>query len=148
MTHLLSVSGTFELGKIAVGIDRTQKDWFELVHSSIGKQQGWVIVRDYTTGGHVCVTLCLEELNESCPHSVACMRASACFVHTATASCNCQATNADMQARKENAQDCCSLGIICFVLADPVSIAQGQHDGCGYKCHGICPAFVLSQSSR
>ena len=64
LIHLLCVCRTFQPCKVAVGVDCPQKDGFELIHSGIGKQQGGVIVGDHTTGGHLCVPFCLEELNE------------------------------------------------------------------------------------
>lgn len=70
MTHLLCVCGTFQPCKVAVGVNGTQKDGLELVHSSIGKQQGGVIVGNHTAGWHLGVTFRLEELNESCTYSV------------------------------------------------------------------------------
>lgn len=70
MTHLLCVSGTFQPCKVAVGVNGPQKDGLELVHSSIGKQQGGVIVGNHTARWHLCVTFCLEELNERRTYSV------------------------------------------------------------------------------
>lgn len=70
--YLLRVSSALELGKVAVWVHGAQKDWFELVHSGIGKQQSGIIVGHNAAGGHLGVALGLKELNESCPYSVPC----------------------------------------------------------------------------
>ena len=77
MTNLLCVRGAFQPCKVAVGVDSPQENGLELVHAGVGKQQGGVIVGDHTAGWHLCVALGLEEFDEGCSHSVACV-ATAC----------------------------------------------------------------------
>lgn len=70
--YLLRVCSALELSKVAVGVNSPQEDWFELIHSSIGKEQGGVIVGDHAAGGHLGVALGLEELYEGCSDPVTC----------------------------------------------------------------------------
>ena len=51
--HLLGVTGAAQLGEVAVGVHGAQEDGLELVHASIGKQKGGVIVGNHAAGGHL-----------------------------------------------------------------------------------------------
>ncbi|GAM21691.1 hypothetical protein SAMD00019534_048660 [Acytostelium subglobosum LB1] len=41
---LLTVGGTLQLGLLAAGVSLSEEDWLELIHTSVGKQQRWVIM--------------------------------------------------------------------------------------------------------
>lgn len=62
---LLAVAGSLQLAHVTVGVYCAQKHWLELVHSSIGEQQGGVVQRHLQDTGQM-----REEAPTNCRHGM------------------------------------------------------------------------------
>ena len=67
---LLAVAGARQGGQGAVGVSSAQEDGLELVHASVGEQQGRVVVGNHGAGLHEGVGLLLEEIHECAADAV------------------------------------------------------------------------------
>lgn len=67
---LLRVDGTLNIEKLQVGVTCSQKLGLVLIHTGIGEQEGWIIVRDAGGGRPVDVIVFLEEINKRLTDSV------------------------------------------------------------------------------